>query len=223
VAVSVSGESVIYNGREWRLAGSVGPAASYRLSCPTTTFCAAVGANGLPGKPSTISTFNGTTWSSTQTSTTGATDDRLLGVSCASPVFCVAVNLNGEIRSFNGSRWSVSDKAGPALLTTVSCATASFCVAVAETGRSIAFNGTRWLPPQTIPDFQNSLAYSVSCASATSCVVVGLSGSAASWIDGRWQHPVTAFPGGYVAGTDVACTRSERCMAVDARGESVLN
>lgn len=223
MAVSYSGESIRYNGRAWLSAGSLGPTAAYKISCSSSSFCVAVGANGLPGKPSTEAVYTGTRWLSHQTSTTGATDDRLLGVSCASSTFCAAVNFNGQVIAFNGRQWSVSDAGGPKGLTSVSCSSPTFCLAITDTGRSVAFNGTSWSSSRPIPHFGDAFAYSVSCASTSQCVVLGLNGSAARRIDTHWSLPTTVFSGGLTAGVDVACTASDSCMAVDARGYSAVS
>ena len=65
-----------YDGRAWSQPVRIGPPATYEVSCPTTHFCAAVGANGLAGAPSTIATLEHGTWSSSEASTTGAALDR---------------------------------------------------------------------------------------------------------------------------------------------------
>jgi hypothetical protein len=195
-----SGEAVTFDGHSWSKKVRAGPDATYKVSCATTKFCVAVGASGLPGKPSTIATFNGHAWSSRQTSPSGAFDDRLMDVSCATSKFCVAVNLDGQILTFNGTRWVPNRRTGPNGLISVSC------------------HGPAWSPSATIPGFAKAFAYSVSCASTTKCVTVGLSGRAISWTAGQWSKPVTIFPGGAVAGVMVACSPSNACVAVNDEG-----
>jgi len=215
-----SGHAVTYNGHSWSKAQKVGPEATYKISCPTTSFCAAVGASGMPGKPSTVATYNGHSWSSTQVSTTGTLDDRLMGVSCASSTFCVAVNLDGQILTFNGAKWAPSRVTGPKGLISVSCATPEFCMAVTDSGHSTTFRGKGWSPSANIPKFASAFAYSISCASRTACVAIGLTGEAISWYAGRWSQPVRVFPGAPVAGVAVACSPSNVCVAVNDQGRS---
>jgi hypothetical protein len=222
VAVT-SGQAVTYNGHSWSKAQKVGPEATYKISCPTTSFCAAVGASGMLGKPSTIATFNGHSWSSKQTSTTGTLDDRLMDVSCATSTFCVAVNFDGQILTFNGAKWAPSRVTGPKGLISVSCATQEFCMAMTDSGLSITFHGKGWSPSAIIPKFASAFAYSVSCASSTACVAIGLTGAAISWNAGRWSKPVTVFPGEPVAGVAVACSPSNVCVAVNDQGRSSVS
>ena len=68
------------------------------ISCPTTTFCVAVGNNG------TALVWNGTSWSGSAT----GTSRRLRGVDCETGVAgnCLAVGNNGTILAWNGAAWS---------------------------------------------------------------------------------------------------------------------
>ena len=220
VALADGGKAVLFNGHTWTGLGSVGPEASYSISCVGNAFCAAVGANGVAGKPSTVATFNGEKWSSRQVKTTGRTNDRLMSVSCASAIFCMAVNLDGHNLTFNGDSWKSSKKVGPKGLIAVSCASRSFCLAVTLAGIEAIYNGTTW-SSSPIPQFENKFAYTVSCASTVECTVVGLTGAAISWSAGTWSKPVTVFPGGSVSGVNIACSSNQSCVAVDNRGESV--
>jgi len=124
-----------------------------------------------------------------QTLGTGALDDRLMDVSCATRRFCVAVNLNRLTLTFDGQRWSTVPGTGPRGMISLSCSSTSFCLAVAGFGAVFA--------------------YSVSCSSTTRCTAIGLSGMAANWQQGRWSEPVRVFPGGYSATVAVACASSD--------------
>ena len=57
------------------------------MSCPTTTFCAAVDADG------NVYTYDGTTWSPPQVIDTGGD---LTSISCPSTTICVAVDSDGN-------------------------------------------------------------------------------------------------------------------------------
>ena len=216
-----SGKAAVYNGHLWTTAVSMGPTGdTYKVSCPTSTFCAAVGANGIPGKPSALVTFNGHSWTTYKTTSTGTLNDRLLSVSCSTPQFCMATNLDGEVLSFGGTRWTLSDSSGPKSLISVSCTASKFCMAVTTTGESTTFQSGRWSTPKPITAFKSAGAYSVSCVSAAECSVIGLSGAVTTWISGRWSSPFTVFPGGYVAGVEISCFVGNACVAVNDRGMS---
>ena len=195
VALSAGGSAVTYGGQSWSLPASVGPEGSYKVSCPTVAFCATVGASGTVGAASTLGTFNGHSWSTQQTLGTGAHDDRLMDVSCATRRFCVAVNLNGLTLTFDGQRWSTVPGTGPRGMISLSCPSTSFCLAVADSGAYATFDGRRWSVPSAIPGFGAVFAYSVWCSSTTRCTAIGLSGMAANWQQGRWSEPVRVFPG----------------------------
>lgn len=220
VVVSDAGQAIIFNGQLWTQLEMIGPPAAYHVSCPTTSFCAAVGASDLPGKPSTIATFNGNAWSSQQTSTTGTTNDRLMDVSCTASRFCVAVNLDGQILTFTGTQWLPSLTKGPTGLISVSCVTENHCRALADSGASMTLQGKAWSAPSVIPGFKNMFGYSVACSSAENCVAMGLSGQATNWSSGKWSKPVAVFPGGFMSDVQVSCAKSGACMAVNALGIS---
>jgi hypothetical protein len=222
MAISVGGEAMAYNGRTWTSAGSAGPQERYQISCRSAAFCVATGANGLPGKPSVLAVYDGHSWSSQKTVSTGKMNDRVLDVSCAAASYCVAVNWNGKILRYDGSRWTTLSKVGPSGLISVSCVSASFCVAVSDTGSSISIHGDTWTGPTKIPSLTAAFAYSVSCASTTECVAIGLSGRAAAWHDGSWSTAHAVFVGTFFSATSVSCVADHQCMAIDSKDRSSL-
>jgi len=220
VAVA-SGKAAVYNGHVWSPVVSMGPTGdSYKVSCPTSTFCAAVGANGIPGKLSALVTFNGHSWTTYKTTTTGALNDRLLSVSCSTSQFCMATNFDGQILAFNGKKWTPSHGTAPKGLISISCTASRFCMAVTTTGDSTTFHSGSWSPPKLITALKSAFSYSVSCVSAAECSVIGLSGAATTWTSGRWSRPLTVFPGGGVAGVAISCSTGNNCVAVNDRGMS---
>ena len=223
VAIAAGGSAMTYNDNTWSLPVSIGPAATYKVSCPTVTFCAAVGASGTAGVPSTVASFDGRSWSTSQTSGTGGLKDRFLDVSCATPQFCVAVNLDGETLIFDGHRWSAEAGGGPPGMVSVSCPSPSWCLAITHSGEYATFDGASWTTLTVIPSFATAFASSVSCMSVTRCTVFGLSGMAVTWEQGRWSTPVRVFPGGYSATVAVSCVVPDTCMAVTSKGEAASN
>ncbi len=220
VAVA-AGKAAVYNGHVWSSAAPMGPPGDeYKVSCPTSTFCAAVGANAIARKPNALVTFNGHSWTTYKTTSTGTLNDRLLSVSCSTPKFCMATNLDGQTLAFNGLRWTASRGAALKGLISVSCVPSRFCMAVTTTGYSMTFHSGSWSPPKLIPDFESAGAYSISCVSVAECSVIGLSGAVTTWISGRWSSPLTVFPGGYVAGMAISCSTGNNCVVVNDRGMS---
>ena len=222
-AISLSGNAAIYNRQSWSHPSPVGPAGTYRLSCPSVTFCAAVGASGTAGASSTLATFDGRSWSTQQVPGSGAHNDRLLDVSCASPKFCMAVNLDGHALTFNGQRWSNTTGTGPKGMTSVSCTSKSFCLAVTDAGAYVTFDGKRWSAPRDIPGFGAAFAYSISCSSTMRCTVIGLSGMTVNWEGGHWSKPDRVFPGIDSATVAISCAPPDTCMAVNSNGTASVS
>ncbi len=220
VAVA-SGESATYNGHSWSRAIKMGPKKdTYEVSCPTTTFCAAVGDSAIPGQASAILAFDGRSWINYGVFPTRGAKDRLVSVSCSTPQFCMAVNLDGEILGFNGKTWSPSRPFGAASLVSVSCASSGFCMAVTLTGEESMYRDGTWSSEQPIEGFKNAGAYSISCVSVSECTVIGLSGMVTTRMNGRWLSPLLVFPGEPAAGVAISCASLVQCVAVNDRGLS---
>ena len=220
VAMSSGGNSVSFNGISWSTQTAVGPSATYRISCPTVTFCAAVGVSGTFGTPSTVDKFNGHSWSMIQMHSSEDATDRLMDLSCSTPTMCVGVNLDGHVLTFDGTTWTTSQRALTKGLLSVSCPSSSFCLAVAASGDYVTFDGQSWSTPSAIPGFQSGFAYAVSCGSVSACTVIGLGGRAVDWEQGRWSPPVLVFPGGAVASVSVSCANTTDCVAVNSNGSA---
>jgi hypothetical protein len=214
----------------------------YSVSCVTSVFCLAVGANGLfNGSGSYFAEqWNGTTWTSvTLPSPSGASDLILGQVSCTSTTFCVAVGQETIsstetplILQWNGSSFSVAQGAtgasSAAMLGGVSCLSAGLCLAVGATGSSASqafveqWNGSSWsatvLPAAS--GAEDLLPYAVSCTTPQNCMAVGKIGSPSVpwslfWNGTTWTAPST--PSATDAGLDsVSCVGTAFCVAVGA-------
>lgn len=105
------------------------------VSCPTTTFCAAVDASG------NALTYNGHTWTNPVSIDPNNSGLSLDSISCPTSTFCVAVDQAGNAFTFNGRDWSsanlIDPKAGikGADIQSVSCPSPTFCVAIDLFGR----------------------------------------------------------------------------------------
>ena len=177
----------------------------YGVSCPSSTYCVAVGINenaeaSVKGGGALIQTWNGRTWTSVAPKAPkGALAAELLGVSCATAKSCVAVGLylNGRgvgvplAETWNGRAWTPGTPARPSgsaggQLDNVSCRTANSCVAVGSYSTSAgsaalaeSWNGGTWTmarPPEPKGRVAGELI-KVSCPSTTYCVAVGTSGT----------------------------------------------
>lgn len=138
VALDSGLNALVYSGTTWTppisVSGSSAIGPSWVSCAPNSTFCLAVGVNGLNGYSWT---YNGGSWSSTTT----LSNEPLDGVSCASPTFCVAIE-RGSTLVYNGSSWgapTVVDTISADSLNAVSCPTTTFCAAVGGGGQSDTF------------------------------------------------------------------------------------
>ncbi len=142
------------------------------ISCVTGTDCVSGGTNG-------ISAWNGAGW--TLPSPHGTTAP-IAGVSCPTPVFCMAV-AGSQILELHGSRWSAPVRVEPlsrsatrlgTTLTAVSCPTASFCVAVDDAGNVLQWRDGVWSRRNVDPDHALT---AISCAGASFCVLGDATGA----------------------------------------------
>ncbi|MGN6872784.1 MAG: hypothetical protein ACTHMY_30710 [Solirubrobacteraceae bacterium] len=189
-----------YNGSNWAVQTFAGPAGVTfsqltGVSCPTNSFCMAVGSYSpaAGARVPLVFTFNGSSWQQQSvplgsSSTTASLND----VSCWSNTFCMLVGQFDSAGltaawSWNGSSFTLRRTGGffPADLTSVSCTSQTFCAAVGFTGVqftrgivdpfAIFYNGSSWSGPAVpIPNNSpNSLLTGVSCPTATDCQAVG--------------------------------------------------
>ena len=156
-------------------------------------------------------------WSSP--STIDASGGGLGDVSCASPTFCVAVDLDGNVLTYDGTSWSgpTSIDSGNAL-NWVSCPSVGFCAAVDSDGNVLTYDGTSWSPTSVNPGVNLE---SVSCTSSAFCAVVGDDGNAFTFDGTNWSGPTAIDPGTIVWSVSCLPTMSSTfCMAVASGGEA---
>ncbi len=171
-----------------------------RVSCPTTTFCAAVGFVTFTGPISqygpVAAIWNGTSWTFVTPPTNGA-EETLSDVACASAAFCVAVGTQLLSDSsvpqvpvayvWDGTAWSGSSPIAPPAnvtgLDAVTCPAIDACVVGGLTGDGSTyahplledFDGTNWtsVPLVDPPGVTNPSIEGLSCASQSDCIAIG--------------------------------------------------
>jgi hypothetical protein len=173
------------------------------ISCPTTTFCAAVDLFGR------ISTFDGASWSQ-PSARNGA---GFWAISCPSATFCQAVGSSGRVLTYDGETWVQTATATSSKLASVSCTSATFCTAVTDADGALTFDGVSWSKVTSLAADLRLTA--VSCASATFCMAVGGT-SGYNWgrtftFDGSgWGEAVATTEGM----DSVSCPAPGRCIGV---------
>lgn len=236
-------EAATWSGRQ--LTGLAGMATLFGVSCPSSSFCVAVGSNNTvatstdPGGP--LSSWN------TAYVGAGAFDSgpgtifpgrQIRGVSCPATNFCVAVSFEGLIYTSTdptggASAWQVADLDGPGPNTHiygVSCVSATFCVAAAGKGRILtSTNPGGGAAAWQVADLGQPVELlGVSCASTQLCVAVGDEGRIATSTDplaGAPSWSVVTVPGAAVdrAFYGVACPTAGLCVSGDTIGELLVS
>jgi hypothetical protein len=155
----------------------------------------------------------------------------LLGVSCVSARFCMAVGQSNSVPGlftevWNGASWKIQTAPGNGALASVSCPSVHFCAAVGGTGTISGasaevdlWNGHSWSAVPSVPGF-TSLT-SVSCGAASFCEAVGAGSSGPSaqvWNGHSWSPQSTPLPAGVspqlVNLNGVSCPAPNACEAV---------
>jgi hypothetical protein len=154
----------------------------------------------------------------------------ILGVSCASPTFCIAVGGGADTRratywQYQNGRWA-APVYYPYLpgynseAISVACPSSHFCAALlsgySDGNRITVYNGRAWSPPSSLPE--SGKARSVNCASATFCVAVG--STEAYYFDGSsWRSSPLAVSHSDDAFVSISCPSETFCVTSDAFGE----
>ncbi len=208
------------------------------LSCPSATFCAAVGGGEAL-------TYNGTSWSAP----TKIDDGGYIGhwVSCSSATFCVAISYDGPgvsyARSYNGKSWTTPTNiggfgGGTGTIDSASCSSPTFCAAVGTaygeygaTHYALTYNGTSWSAPTQIDNSDSGGHFdSLSCPSATFCAAVSDTGYALTYNGASWSGGTKVAPNppgtcsiscAYEGLTSVSCPSATFCAAVDYDGDAL--
>ncbi len=194
------------------------PAAFTEVSCPTTSFCAAVGS----GTGAVWATWSGGAWSVTEGPTT---DSEHHHVSCVSATECLVSReqfssetggLVGAVDLWDGSTLKpVLDTPSEPL---ISCTTGGFCL-VADYGTAWTWDGSSFTIHQIEPwGFQR-----LSCVSSSFCMAIGASNAAEEsgsevriW-NGSDLTPISvpdSQPGAPIGYRDVSCFSATFCEVV---------
>ena len=218
-----------WDGTAWTITPSPNTSATqdnslHGVSCTSPATCVAVGRSFYdPLNPQTlIETWDGTAWTITPSpNTPGTQDNSLYGVSCTSPVGCVAVgsvsgvnvHVQTLVETWDGSAWTITSSPNDDStglnneLLSVSCTSSTTCVAVGEVNNFVGapapfyvgwlvetWDGTAWAVRSIASPFPANALGGVSCSSPTDCMAVGSS----SFLD-TYSRTLTlsARPGGY--------------------------
>jgi hypothetical protein len=208
VSVGISSTELLAesrNGSTWTIQDTPSPAGAQRsllvgVSCTSPPACVAVGSyvDSAGARHTLAAGWDGDNWSLQPVPLpAGARSGSLFGVSCTSPMACIAVGnyVNGAgttvtlVEGWDGTSWSVVQSPNPAgardsELGGVSCSTAAACTAVGfyldSTGAFLPLvetqSGSGWVVQAApLPAGASSRAFlvAVSCSAATACTAMG--------------------------------------------------
>jgi len=177
------------------------------ISCPTTTFCAAVDYGG------NVITYSGGAWSAPVSLAPGKGID---SVSCPTATFCMAVSyLAAKYSIFNGTSWSALTTAPPfpsLNFDSVSCTSSTFCGVVGQHGYLYFYKSGVWSAPGGHDGEANTTGgpNAISCT-GTFCMSVDNFGNYQTSTDGGGISPLaaTGLAGGLAS---VSCTSTSFCV-----------
>lgn len=184
------------------------------VSCPSASFCMAVGG------AQAVAYVDGV-WTAPQMINPGANVNSGLGtVSCGSAAFCMAGTDDGRAFMYDGRTWSAPTRVLSGGIAQISCAGRS-CWALDELGHASFFNGSEWSRPRQT-DLSNP---ALSCTSVGFCMAV--TGTETDRLTGgRWvaagSLEVSEPQGGSEpnVGEAVSCSSATFCVALDNFGEA---
>ncbi|HWM62954.1 MAG TPA: S8 family serine peptidase [Solirubrobacterales bacterium] len=195
-----------WDGEEWHASSVPLPAGAdwgfmYDLSCPTTSFCLAVGyITDELDTQSVAWSWNGAAWS-IQSSAAKLPLDWLKSVSCATSDECVATGRDSGggagSASWDGKEWSFQALApvpsghSTVFLSDIQCSSLESCIAVGNAGGTTPsaavghWDGGEWsVDVLSQPEGANhDILTAVSCVSQTACMAIGSIG-----VGGEFPH-----------------------------------
>jgi len=210
------------------------------VSCPTLDRCIAVG-YALPQngpEAMVIMRWAAGMWQAISAPRgIGSGSASLGGVSCASPIWCMAAGRSksgGLVLHLDGTHWVPEKVEVGGMLSGVSCTSSTFCMAIGTTSRGRLFvarwNGSAWHggPIDSLAGGgrTDGILQGVSCTSLTFCSAVGYLGKdnrIEMWNGGDWQIvsspsiPRARWPALF----GVTCRSTSSCVAVGTSSNGV--
>jgi hypothetical protein len=177
------------------------------ISCASTSLCVASGQNWT-GESGFVMTYDGSVWSKP----VFVSSTSVVGVSCVSTTWCMAVDYHSNLYLYDGTSWSPAGQiAAGEYVYRISCVTSSFCVVMNDLGGPWMYDGTGWTFDGYDGDYEG---YSLQCLSTTWCVITSTYG-VRTWDGTQWTYG-DAFTQTPLVGT--SCSSTTFCLAVDDLG-----
>ena len=177
-------------------------------SCATSSLCVAINYSGI------AFIYRNGYWSPGSVIEPDVTGLQILGLSCAAPAFCVAIDGNHAI-VFNGTSWSppATVNPSPGGVGDVSCVNSQFCMAIDDYGNAYRYDGKTWTSIHI--DSKNPSLTDISCPTTAFCMVDDASGNTLEYVSGSWTKPLVTDP----SGVYVSCASKSYCVALGGQGK----
>ncbi len=234
-----AGNVLSFNGKSWSTPRAIYPNGGglYTVSCTKakSEFCVAGGGtSGTPnasGPSSDIAgglfTYRDGRWTSAP-----VTDQYYItGVSCASPTFCLAVDHDGGVLTYNGKSWSDSNGLSYAAdgdgFSAVTCPKPGFCLAVTGGGLVEAYVNKSWHRTKVTTN-DGAGGFAISCVPKTyTCTIADDTGRVITYNGFAWSSPkmidtIKLPKSSQPALTSVSCPNTGFCVATDYFGNVIL-
>jgi RHS repeat-associated protein len=184
----------------------------FSISCPTTSFCAAVDNDG------NLFSWNGSSWSSADDIDTTVV---MYSVSCTSSSDCTAADNSGDVL-YTTNGWSSHTRTNvdSHMIDRVSCASSSDCTAVDNDGRVVS-TANDWSTHSGPTEIDGTTHIgSVSCPTTSFCAAVDNDGEAATESSGTWSSFASIDGTNEIESVD--CTSATFCVATDVDGNAMV-
>ena len=145
----------------------------------------------------------------------------LTSISCPVPNFCMAIDSDGNVVTYNGTTWSAPRLVDPDLPGTnpvISCISATFCVVVDAAGGTVIYHEATWSKPTLIDPYKGLDA--VSCVSASFCLAVDISGYVFVYNGTSWSPAHSLIEPSEAGLVGVSCTSVTFCMVLGKYDDS---
>ncbi len=207
VAVDDAGDALVETAGVWSRPVVVAPASFVGLSCPSTTFCVAIGLNF-------VSTFNGKTWTVPQVIDATPVPS-LWSVSCPSTTFCKAINAHGYVFTYNGSSWSAPVLIDTIQTDSISCPSTTMCMATDALGGISRWDGRTWQPATSVLDAETPglTVEQVDCPTTTFCEATSPD-STTTWNGTSWSARAALVTAPDLL-DNLSCSAAGSCAALD--------
>ncbi len=198
-----------WDGASWGSALTYGTFFGYELalSCPTTTYCAAIDQYGL-GMDSSAPAQDWGDWNF------DLNEGDITSLSCISASWCLGSDFPGNQLAWDGSGWDGPSYVDDTVLGPVTCVSSSFCATIDAPGEFATWTpGAGWTAGAAPPSGWGV----VTCATSTFCATYG-DGDVYFWKGSTWTPAYSVDPAKNLVALD--CPAASFCMAVSSTGKA---